>query len=273
MGRLKYKKVKSFDPFSKSHGVVASDSSKFNDPPKKKRRERDDDSPVRTGSLLVMAKHGGPKAFKKPFGLDTGERSRKESEAPMKRAKGGAGGEEEAGVAAAVGDGVPRRATAAAVPEPKQQRAQLLTMLPGETFQQFAQRVNEDTHAKLNSNNAAKVKGLSLVRKAKMKGVKENRKAKNADTRAATAAKAVIVASGNTAAIKAMKEDGVDPDAVEEVLKRTDVVAFGERVEAPPMMSDKMKAYFDKLKSKSEAASKARDASGPAGKRPLPGKH
>lgn len=136
-GRSRMKKIKAMDPFSKTGGVYASkDEARFNAPPKRSKRRKgreDDDAPMRVGSLLMMPK-GGVFSSGLKGGLD-------KSVEPSKRFKPAAAGNPV--------DVEPELPPVVPAPAAKP----LLRMLPGETFQQFAQRVNTATREELSTND------------------------------------------------------------------------------------------------------------------------
>lgn len=267
MGRGRMKKIKAMDPFSKTGGVYATDDRKFNAPPKKHKRKHrgsggdDDDEPIRMGSLLMgrgrPGRPGGAPVSVPPAPSVGGGSRSGSAPAPAKRGRGSSAapeGEEEGEA--------PRGRKASHTTAASGDI--LLSMLPGETFHAFTQRVAVATGEKLRSAAASKVKPMSAKRKEKLKEVREARKAKGADAVVRNAVKAIAAATGNAAALREAKIAGeVDDTTAEEVLKGADVVEFGERVEAPPLMEPKMLAYFDKLKKKSEAARAAGTTRGP----------
>lgn len=257
MGRGRRNKIKAFDPFSKTNGVVPTDDRKYNAPPKSKKKRKHDDNdweaPKRIGQLLLVPKPGQAAQAGMPSRPKPSKDFEKGGEsAPMKRRRA----EDSVNSSDVGAGGGPGASSQTAAGSSRPSKPPMLSMLPGETFSRFAQRVNAATRAKLNTD-AAKVKGISEQRKAKLASVKQAIKVKRTAAAALSTAKTLVVSSGNAAAIKEMRAKGVDDELVAEVVKRTDTVGFGERVEAPPVMSSKMLAYFDKLKRKSHASAAA----------------
>ncbi len=259
-GRSRKNKIKAMDPFSKTGGLYVTDDRKFNAPPKpakgKRRREGGgDDDFVRAGSLLLRTSGVASPPAKRPH-ASSASITAPQSPSGLGVTRPGAPGNP--GLGAPTSGGTVVRVA----PPPLAAAVVKLKRLPGESLQQFNHRVNAAAHERLQSANAAKVKGLSLRKKAKLAEGRAAKRAKQAEQAALIASKSLITSSGNAAAIKGLRSSGVDEDLVEDVLKGTDVVAFGERVEAPPTMPPKMAAYFDKLKRKSEAFAAARQAAG-----------
>jgi hypothetical protein len=139
-------------------------------------------------------------------------------------------------------------------------------MLPGESFHSFSQRVNALARERL-ALQGPKMTHPSAKRKDFYDKKKQHKRDKGAAAEAMRAAKAALMSSGNPTAIKRARTGGLDLDEAVEVAKRTDVVEFGERVEAPPTLPsvvflNKMKARWEHKAALEKGVVAARAAAG-----------
>ena len=169
-------------------------------------------------------------------------------------AAGGAG----AGSSGAPGAGASTDAAPDAAAKPVR-----LVMLPGESFQQFSRRVNALARERL-AQQTPKMTHPSVKRKEFYDKKKQHKRDKGMEEQKKRVAKAALLASGNAGAIKRARQGGLDYDVAEEVSRRTDVVKFGERVEAPPALPSL--SFFDKMKKRwSDKAERERGMTSGAG--------